>query len=266
MAKNKRTKKDFTLLLIVLPILAIGLSSYAVFKGVSTYITTSSYFNIRGIRIEGITDMRYVDMIKDEIMGSNIFRVNTSRLAEKIRRRFPTFYSVIVTRILPSDLLIVAKERIPVAIVKRDAIYLFDTEGVVVASFESSVTTDFPVITGIDNRLPTLRVGTVYLQPVLRDILKLAHILRSKRFVIADALPMNNKLNITRIEASDPANICFYLGTELAVRVGHEDFENKVSLLPAILKTLSTEIANVKYIDLRPKEPAVAIKKEAGKK
>lgn len=251
-------------LLVVLPLVAVLASSYAVYRGIENYVTTSSYFNVRDVEVDGITDMRYIDLMKEEILGTNIFRIDTRKLSERIMRKFPTFSSVTATRVLPSQLSIVARERMPVAVIKKDAHYLFDTEGVVIARFSLSESPDFPTIAGFENELGALKVGAIYPNRSFKEVLRLARVLRVRRFAIDAAL--DSKLKITRIDAYDPSDLSFYLGETLQVRVGSGDFERKIGFLPSILKSLSAEIGSVKYIDLRPKEPAVAIKKESGKR
>lgn len=261
MAKNKKNPKNVLALLVALPLVAVVFSSYAVYRGIENYITTSSYFNVRDVRVDGITDMRYVDLMREELVGTNIFRIDTRRLSNRIMKKFPTLSSVTATRVLPSRLAILAKERMPVAVIKRDAYYLFDTDGVVIARFPLSEVPDFPVLVGLDHELGALRVGATYPAKGLKEVLRLARVLRVHRFSMEAALPMK----ITRIDASDLSDLSFYLGEALLVRVGSGDLDRKIDLLPSILKSLSAEISRVKYIDLRPNEPAVAMKKVTGK-
>jgi cell division septal protein FtsQ len=54
--------------------------------------------------------------------------------------------------------------------------------------------------------------------------------------------------------------LSFYLAPDIEVKVGDRNFDSRVSLLPAILKTISSDMGRIKYIDLRPKEPVVATK------
>lgn len=266
MAKNKKAPRNFIIILVLLPTLAMAVSAYAVYKGVVNYVTTSHYFKIRDVRVEGIADQRYIDLMKEEIAGNNIFCVDSGKLSERIKKRFPTLTRVTVARVLPSELLIVAHERIPVAVVRRDAYYLFDTQGVAISSFPLSEAVDFPVIVGLENKLSAVRVGVSYKSGILREALHLARVLRLQRFAIDASLPQAVSFKITKIDCLDPSNFSFYLGDTLQVKVGHQDFENKVALLPSILKSLSQEILSVQYIDLRPHEPAVALKKEVRKK
>lgn len=269
MAKNKRNPRIFPIfVLVVLPMLALGFSSFALTKGVQNYIATSSYFKLKVLSIEGITDARYIDVLKREILGVNAFMVDTQRLSERIRKRFPTFTSVQVTRVLPSELSIVAKERIPVAVLKREAYYLFDNEGFVLSSFPSNDLSLYPVIVGLEGRLPRLRVGAAYSFPALDRALLLARVLKGQGFRYPVAT--NPDLRVTKIDAADANNICFYLNDAIQVKVGNVDFGERLAPFSAILKSISPErdlVAEVRYIDLRPKQPVVAMKNnKPGKK
>ncbi len=261
MAKSKKNRNTIPIfLLIILPLLAIGISSFAIFKGVHNYITTSDYFRIRELKMEGITDARYLSLMKDEILGTNIFRVNARKLSERIKRRFPNLYSVTVRRFLPSQLLIIAKERLPVAVVKRDVYYIFDAEGVVLSSMTQSVLTSLPLIVGLENRLQKIRVGTAYSLGQLHKALALAKTLKTHATQIQTSLPKDERRSITKIDAGQPPNLIFYLGDDIQVKIGDGDFEDRLDLLPAILRSIGADVSNVKYIDLRPKEPVVAMK------
>ncbi|OIO35674.1 MAG: hypothetical protein AUJ74_05515 [Candidatus Omnitrophica bacterium CG1_02_44_16] len=265
MSRNKKSRDVSPFfLLVAMPLLAIAISSFAIYKGVENYITTSNYFKVRELTIEGIADARYFGLIKEEILGTNIFRVDTGKLSERIRRRFPTFYSVVVTRVLPSRLLIEAKERLPVAVLKRDLYYVFDTEGVALSSFATLEFLDFPVITGLENRIPRIKVGVAYPLSVLERPLYLARVLKTAASDIAASMAEGNSFKVTKIDAGDINNLSFYLGEAILVRVGRDDIQQKVGLLPSILRSLGDELSGVRYIDLRPKEPVV-LTKDSGK-
>lgn len=265
MSKNKKARDTSPFfLLVVMPLLAMAISSFAIYKGVQNYITTSNYFKVRELTIEGITDARYLGLIKEEILGTNIFRVDTRKLSERIRRRFLTFYSVIATRVLPSRLLIEAKERLPVAVLKRDLYYVFDTQGVALSSFATPEFLDFPIITGLENRIPRIKVGIAYPLSVLERPLYLARILKTAASDIAASMPQGSASRVTKIDAGDINNLSFYLGEDIQVRVGRDDFQQRVGLLPSILRSLSAELYSVRYIDLRLKEPVI-LTKDSGK-
>lgn len=267
MAKSrKRENSRLMFLLVILPLAALGLSSFAIYKGVQNYITTSDYFRIRELKVEGIQDLQYLGLIKREVFGGNIFRLDAGRLAQKIKSRFPTFYSVTVTRVLPCRLQLVAKERLPVAVMKRDAYYLFDAEGVVISSFPKDAILSFPLITGLESRLSQLKVGVSYESRILAKPLLLAKALKESAVRIEDSFPADNKLKVTRIDASDADQLTFYLGDDIPVKVGDRDFEGRVALLPMVIATVGPEWPRVQYIDLRPKEPAVAMKDSKDKR
>ncbi len=263
MAKNKKNQNFMPVfLLIILPLAAIGISSFAIFKGVQNYITTSEYFKIKEFKIEGLSDARYLSALKEEILGKNIFRVDVGRLEGRIKRRFPNFYSVSVTRILPSQLWVVAKERKPVAMLKRDSYYIFDAEGVALSATARPDLICVPLIIGLENRVQKIRVGNAYSQGQLHQALVLARSLKAYSRPQDLGLPKDEKSGVTKIDASVTSNLSFYLGEDVEVRIGDRDFENRLDLLPPILRSIGADLCNVRYIDLRPKEPVVAMKNE----
>lgn len=252
MAKNKRNKKNNQIfLLVVLPLLAIFVSSMAIYKGLENYITSSRYFKVRDVVIDGIEDARYIECMREEISGSNIFELDAQKLAERIKKRFPTFYNIRVIRVLPSKLVVLAQERIPVAIVKNEVYYLFDAQGVAISSFPLNAVLNYPLIVGLESRLPKIQVGVSYEARALKIPLRLALLLRVR-------IPA---LKIVKIDATDLNNLVFYLNGDIQVKMGNRDFEERLNLLPVILKSLGPEITNVLYIDLRLKEPVISLKK-----
>jgi cell division septal protein FtsQ len=248
-------------LLFILPLLAVLISSYAIYKGLQNYIATSNYFKVRELKVEGITDLKYLDVIKEQLLGVNIFRVKSERLAERIQDKFPNFTSVTVIRILPSQLRIVAKERIPLAVIRQDLCYIFDGEGVALSSFSPAMAAyDLPLIVGLENKLQKIRVGAAYQFSTLHKALLLAGALRAKKTDINAAFSKNENCKVTKIDAIDPGNLSFYLGDDIQVKVGDKDFQEKLNFLPDILRSISGDLSNIRYIDLRPKEPVVATK------
>ncbi|MDD5019369.1 MAG: cell division protein FtsQ/DivIB [Candidatus Omnitrophica bacterium] len=261
MAKKKKNNNNPWpfFLLVILPLAAIILSSLAIVRGIQNYVTTSHYFKVRELRAEGISDQRYLEMIKNDVVGANIFRLDAGALAERTRRRFPHFYSVVVRRVLPSQLLIVAKERRPVVWLKRDVYYMMDASGVVVGTAPLSETPALPLLTGMDAKFPKFKVGVSYASSILHKSLLLGKILKVRDAEIRQALA-GTSLTVTRIDASNPEELSFYLGAELEVKAGDRNFDARIALLPAILRTVSGDISRITYIDLRPKEPVVATK------
>ena len=257
MAKTKKNQSWMPVFLLVfVPFFAIILSSVVLYRGVRNYLTTSQYFNVRDLKVEGIADQRYVDLMKKEIFGVNIFRIDMLKLSDRIKQRFPTFYSVTVSRVLPSELLIIAKERLPVALIKTDAPYVLDDEGVALMQVASENDVGLPLIVGLEGKISKIKAGSKVSGNVLHRSLLLAKALRLKAPAIRPS----------KIDASDPSHPFFYLGPDLQVKIREKDFEAQLLLLPAIIKSLGSDLAQVSYIDLRPKEPVIAMKENDKKK
>jgi cell division septal protein FtsQ len=262
MAKTRKNNSGAPafFLVVVLPLAAMVFSTFAISQGIRHYLVTSDYFRVRELKIDGLADTRYLGYLRDELMGVNIFHVKTRDIADRIMKRYPTFYSVTVQRVLPSRLVIEAKERQPVAVLRRDKHYVFDVEGVAVASYPLEMDVRLPLIIGCEDHLTKIKLGVAYPDRVLRDALRLAQSLRSRVRLIASSVPPGGLWRVTRIDVSDPGKPVFYIGAQVQVRVSYKDAQTQIDLLPSILKTVSPELNNVKYIDLRPREPVIAMK------
>jgi cell division septal protein FtsQ len=265
MAKSKKSGPAAASLwlLVFLPVLALALAGVALYHGVRYYVTTSDYFKIKSLRAQGVADSRYIDSLRREVVGANIFSLDVERQAAQIQGRYPTLRDIRVTRILPSELLIEARERVPVAVLHREADYLMDAEGVVVGIRGPQDPAELPVIAGLENRLMRFKVGVAYRTPGLDRALSLAELLRERagRLSVSAGLMKEVSVRVTKIDASDPANLSFYLNEGVQVRIGDKDFARRLALLPSILRSTDADgFAQLRYIDLRSKEPVIATK------
>jgi cell division septal protein FtsQ len=252
--RRKNLKGAPVFWLIVLPLAALAVSGLAVYKGIHYYLTSSDYFRVREVSAIGVADDRYVQMIRDELAGANIFKVDVFKLAGRIRRKFPTFYEVRVRRILPSELRIVAEERVPVAVVHKDRFYAFDADGVALAAIVSADAVSLPLVEGVAERLPKVRIGFRYNLSSLRRALTLAAAIESRREQLSRFFP------VVRIVVGSNGALSFTLRDGLEVKVRDRRFEEQLDLLPAILRNLGADLGRVAYLDMRPREPVVGMR------
>ena len=263
--QKKRSKGGPVFLLIVLPLLALALSGFAIYKGIHYYLTSSDYFRVREVTALGVADYRYVQMIRDELIGANIFKVDVVKLAGRIRRKFPTFYEVRVRRILPSELRIVAEERLPVAVVKKGSHYLFDADGVALSVVASADAVRLPLVEGVAGRLSRIKSGFHYGHPELRKALSLAGALERRGVELTRCMPLGSQ-RVSKVVVGPGGKLSFFLGDRLEVKVRDRGFDEQLDLLPAILKNLGVEIGEAAYVDLRPREPVVGMRSGGGRR
>ncbi len=256
--QKKRGKGGPVFLLATLPLLALALSGLAIYKGIHYYLTSSEYFCVREVTALGVADQRYVQMIRDELIGANIFKVDVVRLAQRIRRKFPTFYEVRVRRILPSELRIIADERVPVAVVEKGRYYLFDAEGVALSVVASPEAVRLPLVEGVADRLPKVQSGFRYGHAYLRKALSLAGAIERQGSSLIRDMPEGDQ-RVSRIVVGPGGQLSFYLGGGLEVKVRDRRLDEQLDLLPAIIKNLGLDIGEVAYLDLRPREPVVGM-------
>lgn len=257
--KNNKNKQKF--FLILLPLLAIVFSCFVIYKGIENYIKTSQYFKVKSFEFDGLNEDAVLLRIKDENLGKNIFLVDAKGVSRQIQMSFPEVNSVIVKRVLPSRLFISAKMRVPVAAVKRGCFYYFDKDGVVLSDKCDSEDSDLPLIVGLENSLKKVNVGSRYSHPLLKKALLLAQALKDSEDTISAVSFSGQKLFVSKINAVSSKDLSFFINGSVEIKIGPDSLDEKIRLIPAILRSLSDELSYVSYIDLRPSEPVVSYNK-----
>jgi cell division septal protein FtsQ len=265
-----RSRKNTTALspwlLVGLPLLALGLSMFAIVRGVQGYLVTSDYFRVRTLKVQGLEDERYVDLIKGEVLGKNIFRIDVGSIADRIQRKYPTLTRVVVLRIWPSELMIKVQVRHPTAVVKRDLYYVLDDDGVALAASGSYEALGLPLIVGLEDKLSRLKVGGAVSLSVFGRPLALARILREQGRVWMAQIVIPELRRVSRIQALGGSPLAFQLGEGLVVKVGSDTSAERLALLGPVFRSLGPEISQVSYIDLRPREPVISMKETTKRK
>jgi len=211
------------------------------------------YFKVKEIQVTGgdrsLQSMKVIEKAEALKMckGENIFMVNIHELSAGIKDRYPEFKSVKVRRKMPNVLEVNVVPRIPVAMVKTFGYYPIDGEGVILSP-EISSNNRLPVISGISIwTRPKIGVrlasGRVDLSLQLLDQLKHYDVI--------------GKFGVQRLEVSNIRNILIFLGTGLEIRMGQDEFEDKLEHLVTILSDDKIDKSNLKYIDLRFKDPVL---------
>ena len=117
------------------------------------FAITSSFFNIKEIQIQGIQRLKYDDVLKGSgiIKETNIFKTDLNQVVSKLKEE-PWIKEISVYQKLPDKIRIDIRERIPVALVNINNLYILDTEAVIFKRMTSEDDIDLPVITGITRK------------------------------------------------------------------------------------------------------------------
>jgi len=211
----------------------------------------SDYFKIKTIMIDpslefiNARDLAY-------IKGQSIFTANLVSIQRKLSFKYPRVSHLKITRRFPDQIWIVAKKRIPFAQTSlKNHIFTLDEKGVILSTTDGQ-TSDLPFVIGLtaDNKKysPGLPIKGV-------DINTGLHILRE--------FNSNTNLSNYRVKQIDVGNLSkigFLLNDSLNVILDRDDIQQKIKILGVLLTQGRINLDEVKYIDLRFKEPIIGKK------
>jgi len=250
MKKQKKNSKKYNELIAKFSInfAVIALFLFTVFLIGKAYLYRSDYFRLRRVEIkETFLDQKSLVAIKSRILSSykekSLFALNLKAIAQSLQASYPDAKDISVTLALPDKLVVGLKLRKPVAFVKADKLYPVDEEGVILPVTDAAL---------LKMRVPS--VEGVQISP--EDLRK--KMIASKNLKAAIGLLRNIKdikyvalYGVDSVDASDLANISFCLRNGIEVRIGSENFKDRLIVLAKTLKDPRMMMDRIKYIDLR---------------
>lgn len=215
---------------------------------VKAFLQKSDYFKLRTVDIKAsFLDTRSASFISGRVLNAykarNVFDINLKHIARFIQDSYGDVRDVVVGIRLPDKLVISLKLRRPVALVKSGKFYPVDEDGVVLpGSGRVDALNDLPIIDGVDIK----RAGSLSSYRSLNLALKLLGEIRLVRSL--------SGLGVATISVYDPANLSFSLKNGVEIRVGEENFKERLKLLDSALRDPRLVLDNIKYIDVRFKD------------
>ena len=239
--KDFMLKKAATVVIIAIFILVAFLLAKA-------FLYRSDYFKIRIVETKGaLLDQKTMIGINNQLLnlykGRNIFNVDLRSISKSLQASYPDAKEVIVMSSLPDRLVVSVKFRRAVALVRNSkSSYAIDEDGVALPGADVNTMKDLPVIEGIK------RFDTSNLRLAL-DLLKE---IKKARFMAGYGLE--------KIDAGDARNLSFYLKNGIEIRIGSENFKERLDLLGNTLRDPRLVMEMIKYIDVRFKDVAIGPK------
>ncbi len=212
------------------------------------FLGNSRYFKLDTIEIidkSHATTLKAGDLLSI-YKGRNIFGIDINSLSSKIKRDIPTIKHAIVKRVLPNKLEIDIIPRVPIAKIKSHGYFPIDRTGMVLSP--EIKTEKLPIITGFSIWL-SIKVGTPLENPQVRNA-----------FLLIDALEESAILSdyaVSAIDVSNYRNLSFYLENGIEVKIGSEDFLDRLNRLKTTFASPKLDKENIKYIDLRFKDVVI---------
>lgn len=239
--KSKKLKLLFKpLSIIVLILIAI----FFIVGYLNRFFKTADYFKIKEIIASGAdsVDLSY-------LKGQNIFTFNLAEAAVQINELFPTYKKIRLVRILPNRIFVDFIVRRPIALVKLYRYFCVDEDSVLFDTSAEILEQDLPVITGLETKIFGPKLGRKYNVRELTfalDVIKETMVSRRLR-----------GLKVNRIQVHNLNNASLLLNDKLEVKLGEDNIRDKINMLANMLIQLRKDYNNIKYIDLRFKEPVI---------
>lgn len=227
-------------------------------------LTTSDYFQIKSIvsRETLSPDLSY-------LMKKNIFMVDLPRESLNILKNCPDCYRIRLARILPDRLYVEYVKRKPLAFIRLNNYIAVDAQGVVFNSSIKPEESGLPIILGLESRLSAPRSGKLY---EVKELFVALDILSN-----AARNPLLRDYKISRIDVGDVDDIMIQIpliarplasanakvqgkSDFLEVKISQGNIRDKVVIMAGLINQEKHNLASIKYIDLRFKEPVIKFK------
>lgn len=231
---------------VALGILAVVGSAFGVH-----WLLTSPRFTVAHVEVEGASRVS-VDRVRGAAAipsGANLWRLDPAAVAARVAG-LPEIRRAEVIRRFPDRVVIVVDERRPFTLVHAGRLHWLDEEGRLLDEAAQAVAPSVPVVSGLsDAELTSMRSDP---SPRVRDAIALIRtLLRTGSALAAE---------ISEIDVSRSDGPVLYTADAVEVRLGTEEWEERLARLERILRQVGREGEPVRAIDLRFRDQVVLTK------
>jgi len=256
-------KQKFKLPLAAITILVIILLAISLLLGyIWKVLTTSDFFAVKRIIVRNSGESF------EYLKGRNIFDLNLNNESLRSLSNCPDCRKVRFLKILPNCLIVDYVKRRPVALAKFYKNYAIDEQGVFFSPLGTPEEADLPIIYGLETKIFGPKAGIRYRRPEIDLALSVIKEFRVNRSLKVFALKRIDVASLQSAglfvlfprQAADytkPVPRVEWLGFE--VRIGEGNIQQKLMILGGLLTQADKELVNIKYIDLRFKEPVIKL-------
>jgi cell division septal protein FtsQ len=256
-------KQKYKLPLAVIIILAIILLAISLLIGyIWKALATSDFFAVKQVFVRNSSESF------EYLKGRNIFSLDLNNESAKALLSCTNCRKVRFLRILPNCVLIDFLKRQPVALVKFHKNYAIDQRGVFFNPVGTAEEAGLPVIYGLETKIFAPKPGVKYKRPEIDLALSIIREFKASKALRAFALKIIDVASLQSAglfvllpgQAADYTKLIpqlEWIGFE--VRIGEGSIKQKLMILGGLLTQTDKEWINIKYIDLRFKEPVIKL-------
>lgn len=206
------------------------------------YLYTSPYFRVERIVVSGENRLSEIEVLNLARIdkGSNILEIDLKRVSDRIEQH-PWVQKAFVKRELPQKIVIDVIERVPIAMINLDRLYLVDKKGIIFKEVGPEDAFDVPVLTGLESGYLAAN------KSISRNLIE-------KALTIIDELDKRGTLGVDQISEinMDPyaGLTIFTLKDGTQVKLGFDDYGQKLEHLKKVVADLQERSEKAEYINL----------------
>lgn len=246
MARKRQIKVPPSIVKALIIFLIAGVVMTGIYFSLVHAFVNADIFKVKMIKIESaLSFIQYRDI--GSIRGKSIFKVNLKDIQANLTAKYPQMAEIRIIKEYPDQISIEAKKRLPFAqILVRNRVVILDQKGVVLS--ESLKSDDrLPFINGMKGNY--FRIGLPIRGPQMACALEILRYYRIEKSLTAFPLTSIHVLNLSEVFLT--------LNSNLIIKVDKDHVEQKIKLLGFMLSRGDLELSQIKYIDLRFKEPVL---------
>jgi hypothetical protein len=202
----------------------------------------------------------------DYLKGKNIFSLDLAYESKKSILSCADCRKVRFARILPNCIFVDFLKRQPLALVKFYKDFAIDEQGVLFYPSAEILDIDLPIIYGLETKIFAPKPGTKYKKPELELALMILKEFKSNKSFQGFSLKRIDVANLESasffmllpkqaVDFTKPYPQTQWKGFE--VRTGIGNIREKMIIVGGLISQTRREWNNIKYIDLRFKEPLI---------
>lgn len=233
--------------------LSILSATAVLFASFYLFYCRSPFFIVRDVVMmgrEADTTVNYNEL-EGMLTDRNIFNVDIRAIRDYMLNNYRELLDLRLMRAFPNSVIAYIILRKPIAQISHGLYYPVDKDGVILSGAKDSPDGKLPIISGIRTDVDR-QVGNPTESTRVRAALLLLRELSSSGILDGHKL--------VEIDISSIRNPIFFLEDGLEVKIGSRDYAAKLENLKKILQDPKIRPTDIRYVDLRFKEPVIGPK------
>jgi len=250
MAKKKKWKIKIPPVLIKIFLIGFfaAIIGFALYTGGTRFLTRSVYFKIKAIEYDA--SLQFINKHDlSALKGKSIFFIDLKSIQRRLQSKYPQLDQLKIIKRFPDQIFVAAHERHPVAqTMIKNKILTLDEKGVVLSS-ATQKDDQWPWIDGIIATNKSFVLGQTLRGKGVFMALKLIKIFQDHRALA--------NYKIRTINVHNLSKITFTLSNHVMIIIDWDKMDRKINKLGFILSQKNINFKEIKYVDMRFKEPVV---------